>query len=150
MPEKQIKVLLIEDNLDDARLVQEELSGEMDIDLVTVSTLKDALESIGKNDISVILTDLELPDSNGIDTFLKIKEKAINMPIIILSGNKDEDLACIAKNKGAEDYLMKCDVDSKYLQKIISNAIEKHNLIKELEKTRQELEKYKQIIEQRQ
>lgn len=150
MVEGTIKVLLVEDNPGDVRLVQEELSGGMDtfFDVVTASTLQDAISSIEKNIVDVILLDLGLPDSSGLDTFLKVREKAINIPVIILSGNKDESLATIAKSKGAEDYLMKGEIDSKYVRKFIFNAIEKHNIIKELEKTKEELEKYKQMLEQ--
>lgn len=148
--EDTIKILLIEDNAQDAKFIQEELSGEMDIffDVITVSTLQDGLLNIKNGNVDLILSDLGLPDSTGIDTYIKLYEKTKTIPIIILSGNKDEELALSAVRKGAQDYLVKGEFDSKLLQKSIKYAIERHKLYRELEQAKIELEKYKKLEEQ--
>ena len=147
--EDTIKVLLIEDNPQDAKFIQEELSGGMDIffNVITVSTLQDGFSNINNGNIDLILSDLGLPDSTGIDTYIKLYEKTKTIPIIILSSNKDEELALSAVRKGAQDYLVKGDIDSKLLQKSIKYAIEKHKLYRELEQAKAELERYKKLGE---
>ena len=143
-----LKLLLIEDNPGDARLIQEELSGEMDIffDVVTATTLEEALTNIEKDKFDVILSDLGLPDSQGIDTFLKIHDKEKGLPIVILSGNKDENLALSAVQKGAQDYLVKSEVNNILLKRTIRYAIERHKVYKELEETKAELERCKKLL----
>lgn len=125
MPLNPTKILLIEDNPGDARLVQEELSDVMDFffDLTIAGMLSTGIEHIEANKTDLILLDLTLPDSTGIDTFLKIFAKAKNTPIIVLSGLKDATLAEVAISKGANDYLVKGEIDSNLLIKTIKNAL---------------------------
>lgn len=101
--------------------------------------------NIINGNVDLILSDLGLPDSTGIDTYIKLYEKTKTIPIIILSGNKDEELALSAVRKGAQDYLVKGEFDSNLLQKSIKYAIERHKLYRELEQAKIELEKYKKL-----
>ncbi len=144
---KTINVLLVEDNQADARLVQEELSGEISFDITTVSSLSKAVLKIQDINVDVILSDLDLPDSKGINTFVKLYEHAKNIPIVILSGTKDENLALKAVSKGAQDYLVKGEIDTPILIRVIRYAIERHKVYKELEACKAELEKYKSLSE---
>ena len=150
MSNGSLKLLLIEDSPGDARLIQEELSIGMDefFDVVTATTLQEALTNIEKDKFDVILSDLGLPDSQGIETFLKIHDKEKGSPIIILSNNKDESLALSAVQKGAQDYLVKGEVDKTLLTRTIRHAIERHKVYKELQESKAELEKYKQLAEE--
>ena len=84
-------VLLIEDNPGDADLVRLRLvEGDSAISVSCVNRLEDGLASITKQPPSVVLLDLNLPDSHGADTFRKVLEKAPGMPVVILSGQDDE------------------------------------------------------------
>lgn len=140
-----IKLLLIEDNSADARLVQEELSSEISFDITTIGSLSEAILKIRDINIDVILLDLDLPDSNGINTFIKLYEHANNIPIVILSGIKDENLALKAVSQGAQDYLVKGEIDTPLLIRVIRYAIERHKVYKELKQCKVELEKYKNL-----
>lgn len=143
------KILLIEDNPQDSRLVQEELSGEMSFDITTVGSLSEAITKITDTSVDIILSDLALPDSNGIDTFVKLYEHTKNIPIVILSGTKDENLALKAVSQGAQDYLVKGEIDTPILIRVIRYAIERHKVYKELEACKAELERYKSLGEQK-
>ncbi len=144
-----IKILLIEDNPADARLVQEELSCELSFTVITVDSLDKALIKIRDiNAVDIILADLDLPDSKGINTFIKLYEHTKNLPIVILSGRKDENLALKAVSQGAQDYLVKGEIDTPLLIRVIRYAIERHKVYKELEECKIELKKYKSLVEQ--
>lgn len=136
MPVNPKKILLIEDNPGDARLVQEELSDVMDFffDLTIAEKLSTGIDHIEANKTDLILLDLTLPDSSGIDTFLKVFSKAKNIPIIVLSGLKDETLAEVAISKGASDYLVKGEIDSTILIKTIKSALDSQKHKDELNK----------------
>lgn len=150
MEDSQINILLVEDNPQDARLIKEEISGVMDIvfDFKTTESLQDTFLFIDKNIVDVILLDLSLPDSNGIETFHKMKEKTDKIPVVILSGLKDEELALHAVQEGAQDYLVKGEIDAKLLVKAIRYAIERHKIYRELESCKAELERLKKQASQ--
>lgn len=125
-----MKILLVEDNPGDARLFQEMLT-EVDseqFELTHVESMKDALHSIGQEAYDVILLDLGLPDSQGIDTFNRVYEKARMVPIVILTGLSDEAFAITAMRQGAQDYLSKNDVESNLLVRAMRYAIERKRL----------------------
>ena len=140
MQGKSINTLLIEDNPKDARLIQEELSEAMDVffNLTCAETLQDGLKQIENGGIDIILLDLSLPDSTGLDTFSKVYEKAHRVPILILSGMRDELLAETAVGKGAQDYSVKSDIDRQLLIRSIQYAIERHKVRDELLKSQEQ------------
>jgi two-component system cell cycle sensor histidine kinase/response regulator CckA len=143
---KKFTILLIEDDPDDIFLIKQLLASNDNktIELVCTSYLSDGLTKIQTTDISVILLDLFLPDSKGIDTIHKVREKVSEIPIIILTGIDDEELAFQAAQKGAQDYLLKGDLDEKLLMKSILYAIER----KRIEHALRESEiKYKNLVE---
>ncbi len=107
-----IKILLIEDNPGDVLLLQETLSEItfVELELVPVDRLANALKLLQSEDFDVILLDLVLPDSNGLDTFIQIQEQTPSTPIVVLTGIADETLAMSAMKAGAQDYLVKGQV----------------------------------------
>ncbi len=129
-----IKILIIEDNPGDARLIQEMLKEVKDInfEIIHVLRLDEALKFILTNDFDVILLDLCLPDSEGIDTFNIMNYNAPNIPIIVLTGLEDEIFAVSAVGRGAKDYLIKGEVNCKSLLKSIRNSID-HQVIENLD-----------------
>ena len=146
MKQSPIKILLIEDNPGDARLVKESLA-EAGTTLFEVTWQKDlanGLAHLKKNPIDIILLDLTLPDSAGFDTFKKVNEKADHIPIILLTGSKDDILAAQAVREGAQDYLVKGQANSSLLVQSIRYAIER----KQIEELLRENEtRYRAIFE---
>ncbi len=124
---KPINILLVEDNPGDARLIREMLAEIRDknFDLKRVDRLSKGLEHLTAEDIDIVLLDLSLPDSQGLETFTSLYTQASRVPIIILSGLVDEALAIKAVHEGAQDYLVKGQVDSNLLVRAIHYAIER-------------------------
>jgi PAS domain S-box-containing protein/putative nucleotidyltransferase with HDIG domain len=129
-----IRVLLIEDNPGDARLIREMLAeGEGDrFKLECATHLSAGLERLVNNDIGLVLLDLGLPDSQGFDTFTKAYAQAPRVPIVVLSGLADEQLAIKTVQEGAQDYLVKGHLDSHALVRTIRYAIERKRTEEEL------------------
>ena len=124
---RSIKVLLVEDNPGDARLIQEILSESKGtlFELELADRLLTAREYLTNGDIDFILLDLSLPDSQGLDTFRKMRAHVPEMPIVVLSGLNDETIAIKAVQEGAQDYLVKGQVDPNVLIRSIRYAIER-------------------------
>jgi PAS domain S-box-containing protein/putative nucleotidyltransferase with HDIG domain len=127
MSDSPTTVLLIEDNPGDARLIREMLAdgGADRFKLECADRLSAGLERLASNDIGLVLLDLGLPDSQGFDTFTKTYAQAPGVPIIVLSGLTDEQLAIKTVQEGAQDYLVKGHLDSHALVRTISYAIER-------------------------
>ena len=103
-------VLLIEDNPGDADLVRLRLvEANPDLDVACADRLSIGLESLTQNEPVVVLLDLNLPDSHGAETYRKVLEAAPDVPIVVLSGLDDEDMAVNAVHQGVQDYLVKGD-----------------------------------------
>ena len=144
---KKISVLLIEDNPGDAILIREMLfdEGEGRFDLTIASSLKEGLTQLSQNGHDIILLDLSLPDSAGMDTLFKARLEAPDTAIIVLTGYEDQTVIGVhAVKTGAQDYLVKDDVDGKLLRRAISYAIERHRIESELRRSQQE---YRSLID---
>src|SRR5271170_4333160 len=141
-------VLLIEDNPGDADLVRLRLvESDSGVNISCVDRLADGLASMAKQPPSVILLDLNLPDSHGADTFRKVLEKAPGVPVVILSGQDDEALALKALHQGVQDYLVKGNITSNHLDRVMRYAIERQALLRTLEMSRhQQLEFKNQFL----
>src|SRR5262249_38352654 len=113
-PDAAPTVLLVEDNPGDARLIREMLAeaATARLRLLRAETLAAGLEQLARGGVDVVLLDLSLPDSRGLDTFLRTRERAPEVPIVVLSGLSDEELAMRAVHAGAQDYLVKGEVGS--------------------------------------
>src|SRR5688500_6913348 len=101
-----------------------------------VQTLADGLERVKRGGIALVLLDLSLPDSFGLDTFARAHEAAPQVPIIVLSGRDDEALAIKTVHEGAQDYLVKGQVDTRLLVRSMRYAIERKRAEEALAKER--------------
>ena len=129
MTERPIRVLLIEDNPGDGRLVGEFLSETKDqpqkFDLELIDRLSEGLDRLQRGGIDIVLLDLSLPDSQGLETFRRARARAGGVPIVILSGLADDALAMQAVREGAQDYLVKGSVRGHSLVRVIRYTIER-------------------------
>ncbi|MEW5744942.1 MAG: EAL domain-containing protein [Nitrospirota bacterium] len=108
-----LRILLIEDNPADADLIREMTESCRPRCLLTIAEeLSSGLELLEKKPFDVVLLDLGLPDSSGLDTLRSFQEKASELPVIVLTGLADEELAAQAISMGAQDYLVKGQLDS--------------------------------------
>jgi signal transduction histidine kinase len=137
-------VLLIEDNPGDADLVRLRLvEGQSPVRVNCVNRLSDGLASLTVETPSVVLLDLNLPDSRGADTFRRVMEHAPNVPVVVLSGQDDEALAVKAVHQGVQDYLVKGNLSSKHLERAIRYAVERQALLRALEITQKKQLEFK-------
>jgi DNA-binding NarL/FixJ family response regulator len=122
---KSITVLLIEDSPDYAALVQQWLSLRTDVTffLNWTGSLQAGLNRVKHGGVEVILLDLGLPDSNGLETFTRTKLQASGVPIIILTGDSSEQLALQMVQDGAQDYIVKNSSNGESLAKAIQYAV---------------------------
>ena len=132
-----IEVLLVEDNPGDARLVQallQEVAGDS-IRLKHHSRLADGLQCLGTDHFDVALLDLDLPDTQGLDGLARLRAAFPDIPIVVLTGSDDAELAVNAVKSGAQDYLIKGHGDGDLLLRAIRYAIERsrsHIALREL------------------
>ncbi len=142
MSKETIKILLVEDNPGDARLLRETFREITDtkFELTHVEQLSDAAAQLAKFNFDVILLDLSLPDSQGVETIERVLSAAPSLPIIVLTGLKDESIGIQAVRKGAQDYFIKGQTSSDLLVRAVNYSIERKRTEEELRKTRDELE----------
>jgi len=144
-----IGALLIEDNPDDAVLIERYLKASQKgtYNVIHVETLADGLESLKRVVFDVILLDLVLPDGPmGIATFETVYAQAPHIPIIVLTGHDDDELAVEAVQKGAQDYLVKGLVTGPMLGRAIRYAIERKKLLTQLEHSMKEIRKLRGFL----
>jgi two-component system, cell cycle sensor histidine kinase and response regulator CckA len=127
MSRQALKVLLIEDNPGDVCLLREFLAdvSSFQFQLISAESLRNALNCVEKESFDVILLDLSLPDSQGLESFVKIRDRVPSIPIIVLTGIDDETLALKAMQQGAQDYLLKGQVNGDLLVRCMRYAIER-------------------------
>jgi PAS domain S-box-containing protein len=143
MENRTIKVLLIEDSVDDAELIKRKLEKlvRSKFQVSVAQKLNDGLEQAEKDAPDLILSDLGLPDSHGIDTVTKILLAVPHIPLVVLSGFDDEDIAIKAVQSGAQDYLVKGQIENFQLERSIYYSIERARLHDELEQNAHEISK---------
>ena len=117
----------MKDNLGDAYLIEDHLEefANFSYEFKNVGTLNEALSILKEQSFDVILSDLSLPDSDGINTFLSVHDKNPLIPIIILSGSNDETIGSYAVEKGAHDFLVKGQTEGRLLECITQSSIER-------------------------
>jgi signal transduction histidine kinase len=143
MEGESIQVLLVEDNAEHAQLLSRMLL-ESDDPLFEVrhcSALRPALDALDIPGNHIVLLDLSLPDSEGIDTFLRVQTYVPDMPVVVLTGQDDEFLAVETVKQGAQDYLVKIRVDQRLLVRSLRYALERKKTQFELKRARDELER---------
>jgi phosphoserine phosphatase RsbU/P len=127
MAERPIRILLVEDDPDDVWVMHNLLGGRWDVtfEMVQVELLSAAIQRCSEDSFDVILLDLTLPDSTGLQTFFAMHAHAGEVPIVVLSGHRDETIAVKAVQAGAQDYLVKGQVNDRLLVRSIRYAIER-------------------------
>lgn len=121
----RIDILIVEDNPGDLELIREMLTepGAAGFNIESAQKLCEATTRLHGSNIDLVLLDLGLPDSSGIDTFFKLKAAAPEVPAIILTGNTDQETGLAAVQEGAQDYLIKGEIDGKLLARSIRYSI---------------------------
>src|SRR5215510_7223670 len=139
-------LLLVEDNPGDVRLIREALTAanSMQFTFAHVERLSAAITRLGEEQFAAVLLDLSLPDSQGFETIRKVQTCAPQVPIVVLTELNDEELAIKAVHEGAQDYLIKREVESHTLMRALRHAIERHRLQREL---RTSEERYRDLFE---
>ena len=144
MTSGRTNVLLIEDNAGDADLLRLRLlEGGSQVDVSCVDRLSSALAFVAQQPPAVVVLDLTLPDSHGPETFRRLHERAPGVPVVILTAVDDEEIAVKAVQLGAQDYLLKGQVDGKQLARSIRYAVERQALLTSLETSRQQQLQFK-------
>ena len=137
---QKLNLLLIEDNIGDVRLIQEMLREIPEFRLINIGSLASAFEYLNKNKTDIVLLDLGLPDSQGLDTVIKVVSKMPLLAIIVLTGLKDDEMALKSLKVGAQDYLVKGKIDPDLLRRSIHYSMERKHSELDLRKSRQSLE----------
>jgi PleD family two-component response regulator len=130
MKDTTLRVLLVEDNAGDARLLREMFRTEKadSFQLTHVIRMSDAETDLAKGEVDIVLLDMGLPDAHGIETVRRAHAAAPNVPMIVLTGLEDEDLAAEAMTEGAQDYLIKGQIENRALPRALRHAIERHRM----------------------
>ncbi len=131
---RPVRTLLIEDNTDYANLLRLYLARTKDpaFEVEWAPDLTTGLSLLGKKTFDVVLTDLTLPDSAGINTFNQVVQHAAGIAVVVLTALDDEKVAVHAVKNGAEDYLIKGDVEGKLIARVLLYAIERNRMRMEL------------------
>ena len=136
-------ILLVEDNPGDARLIRElfrDLQGRS-FDVLTAESFQQAYDCLKERRVDLALVDLSLPDSHGLETFRQLAEGYPSLPQVLLTGLDDRETAIQAVREGAQDYLLKGEVDEHVLIRAIDYAIERKRIQAELEAANARLQK---------
>ena len=130
MKRNPLRVLLVEDSAGDARLLREMFRTEPpgSFVLTHVERMSDALGQLAKGCLDIVLLDMGLPDGHGLDTVRRAYEAAPGVPMIVLTGLDDEALAAAAMKEGAQDYLIKGQIENRALPRALRHAIERHRM----------------------
>lgn len=137
--DNDIKVLLVEDNPGDVGLMKAGLEDSQyrEVRIFHADCLHKAIDIAAKETPDAILLDLGLPDSSGLDTVDNMLRSVGSIPIVVLTGHSDEDLGLVAVSRGAQDYLIKGEVDSASLERSLRYSIQRHRALEELRESNQ-------------
>lgn len=140
MDTRELSILLVEDNPGDVRLIKELLkdTDHAMADLRTAGTLKEAQDAAEPHgSVATILLDLDLPDSGGVGTLLRIREAYRDSAIIVLTGLDDERTALQALREGAQSYMTKNEINASLLERTLRYSMERHGFIQRLREEEQ-------------
>ncbi|MBW4488235.1 MAG: PAS domain S-box protein [Trichocoleus desertorum ATA4-8-CV12] len=132
-----IKILLVEDSLTDATFLQKILQIETSVaawEVVHITQLSDTLTYLREDECDVVLLDLFLPDEQGLETLQQVQATAPNIPIVVLTGLDDEAIAIETLRQGAQDYLVKGQIEVNLLVRSIRYAIERSQTLKTMQR----------------
>ncbi len=127
MKNVKIKVLLVEDVQGDIRFICEKLkeAENVEFEITYAQKLSEALKLLETDAFDIILLDLGLPDSQGLDTFKRIQSNAPELPIVIIAGLNDTNIALKAIQEGAQDYILKNEMNTHLLERILWYSVER-------------------------
>jgi PAS domain S-box-containing protein len=136
-----LRVLLVEDNPGDADLIREILpcDGLVSFEVQQAPRLATALQWVGERSFDIVLLDLGLPDSAGLDTVRAVHGQAPSLPIVVLTGSDDQRLALAAIQVGAQDYVVKGQTTGEFLSRILRYAHERHQNAQRLRESEESL-----------
>ena len=143
---KALRLLIVEDDIIDRKLL-ERLLAQSSLDVAQVACadrLSKAVDLLRSSAFDLVLLDLGLPDSRGTESVIELQMHAPQVPIVVLSGLDDENMALTAMQKGVQDYLIKGQVDSTLLMRSIRYALERKKAESQLQATEQ---RYRTIFE---
>ena len=148
MGTKLLKVLLVEDNPGDSRYIQLIATETTDVPIqfVQVDRLASALTTLDETEIDVVFLDLGLPDSFGLGTLRSIRAHNSRVPIVVLTGLDDSKLAIMAVSEGAQDYLVKGQLDNQLVVRSIRYALERQKLLMNLQDALAEVKRLKALL----
>ncbi len=132
-PRPPLRVLLVEDNPGDARLVEEALR-HSGFPVGRAGSLAEACQRAALGGVDAILTDLGLPDSRGLETLSALHQRFPAIPVLVLTGSNDESVGVAAVQQGAQDYLIKDQLDGRSLARALRYAVERKRLEAERER----------------
>ena len=149
MSNQSLKILLVEDNAAEVDLIQELLTeaSPTPFELRSVNRLADGIECLRLNGFNIVLLDLSLPDSRGLETVIQFKAEAASIPMIVLTALNDELIALESVRKGAQDYLFKGQLEGELLVRAINYAIERQQIEETLRQQAQRERLLAQMIE---
>lgn len=140
-------ILLVEDDAGDARLIREMLVERKEhYELQRVARLEAGLSYVQDNKVDVILLDLSLPDSHGLETVRRMQRHAPHIPVIVLTGLDDRQMGLRAVREGAQDYLIKGNVDGNLLARSTYYAIERKQIEQEHKQLIADLDAYAHTV----
>src|SRR5579863_4211992 len=130
MKNEPLQVLVVEDNAGDARLLREMFSKEKPggFEVTHLLRMNDALIHLAKGATDIVLLDLGLPDGHGLDTVRRAHAVSPATPLIVLTGLEDEALAAEAMKEGAQDYLIKGQIENRALPRVLRHSIERQRM----------------------
>src|SRR3990172_8640086 len=141
--DRSVRVLLIEDDPEDLILVERSLGKPFEpsypFTLEHAAALQEGLDRLGKEDTDVLLLDLDIPDSQGVDTVMRVRERDSEVPIVVFTMIGDDDTALRALKAGAQDYLVKSELNGSLLSRAIRYAIERQRARHENEQLQERL-----------
>ncbi|MEJ2696693.1 MAG: response regulator [Candidatus Sulfobium sp.] len=145
---RHIKALIIEDDPTDAELLRRFLSraGDICFDTEHADRMSSGIDFLGKKDFDIVISDLGLPDSLGVETFVKLHQLYPETPMIVLTGLDDQETALKAVQGGAQDYLVKGKIDTNLLVRSIQYSIERQKLITRLERSLKEIKTLRGLL----
>lgn len=143
------KILIVEDDEKFARVLSKQLK-KNNYEVFYSPNLADFLDVVVTEKIDLVLLDLGLPDSSGLETYEKVSKVISDVPVVVLTGLDDEEIAVGAVKKGAQDYLVKGDVDNRTILRSLDYAIERSKLLFRLKKLQEivlQSERIKVLVE---
>jgi len=147
-----LNVLLVEDNPGDARLVEHHLNAPDvadiagDITLHHEETLSDGLAELGEGSHDILFLDLGLPESTGLTTLERVLDEGLRLPVVVLTGLDDRRTAIRAIQRGAQDFILKDDLDADMLARSLRYAVERYRQEEELRRQNERLDEFASLV----